>query len=102
MKHKATHRDASTRRGPVPNSRFEAERCSRSRVAAVTSQETGTTRKLYPGYSDLTGLAKATSIYQEDKTNYKVEERKILKEQKEIQALFESLKAREKNNETET
>ncbi len=71
-------------------------------MTRAASPETGTTRKLYPGYSDLTGLAKATSIYQEDKTNYKVEERKILKEQKEIQALFESLKAREKNNETET
>ena len=71
-------------------------------MTRAASPETGTSRKIYPGYSELTGLAKATSIYQEDKTNYKVEERKILKEQKEIQALFESLKAREKNNETET
>jgi len=68
----------------------------------AASPETGTTRKLYPGYSELTGLAKATSIYESQSTNYKVEERKILKEQKEIQALFESLKAREKDNETET
>lgn len=71
-------------------------------MTRAASPETGTKRKLYPGYSELTGLAKATSIYESQSTNYKVEERKILKEQKEIQALFESLKAREKNNETET
>jgi hypothetical protein len=66
------------------------------------SPETGTTRKLYPGYSELTGLAKATSVYESGNTNYKVEELKILKEQKELDALFKSLKERDEKNETET
>ena len=67
----------------------------------AASPETGTSRKIYPGFSELSGLAKATSIYQEDKTNYKVEETKILKDQKELRVLFESLKARDDKNETE-
>jgi hypothetical protein len=66
-----------------------------------TSPETGTTRKLYPGHSELTGLAKGTSIYEQERTNYKVEERKILKEQKELETLFKSLEAREDKDETE-
>ena len=70
-------------------------------MARAATPETGTNRKIYPGFSDLTGLAKATSIYEDKKTNYKVEERKILKEQKELDALFKSLKARDENNETE-
>ena len=68
----------------------------------AATPEVGTTRKLYPGYSELTGLARGTSIYEEKETNYKVEELKILKEQKELDALFKSLKARKQNNETET
>ena len=68
----------------------------------AASPETGTTRKTYPGYSELSGLAKATSIYEGTGTNYNVEESKILKEQKELEALFESLENREKKNETET
>ena len=67
----------------------------------AASPETGTARKLYPGYSDLTGLAKGTSIYESGSTNYKVEELKILKEQRELDALFKSLKARDEKNETE-
>jgi len=67
----------------------------------AASPETGTTRKLYPGYSELTGLAKGTSVYENQKTNYKVEEHKILKEQKELDALFKSLKARKEKDETE-
>ena len=67
----------------------------------AAAPETGTKRKLYPGFSDLTGLARGTSIYESGSTNYKVEELKILKEQKELDALFKSLKARDKNNETE-
>lgn len=70
-------------------------------LTRAASPETGTSRKLYPGFSDLTGLARGTSIYEERKTNYSVEEQKILKEQKELDALFKSLKARNKN-ETET
>ena len=66
----------------------------------AASPETGTARKLYPGYSDLTGLAKGTSIYESGSTNYRVEEMKILKEQKELDALFRSLKARDEKNET--
>lgn len=68
----------------------------------AASPETGTTRKTFPGMGELSGLAKATSIYEEGNTIYKVEERKILKEQKDIKRLFESLKAREEKNETET
>ena len=71
-------------------------------MSKAASPETGTKRKLYPGYSELTGLAKATSIYESDGTNYNVEERKILKEQKELNELFKSLEKKEKNNETET
>ena len=71
-------------------------------INRAASPETGTPRKLYPGYSELTGLAKGTSIYEEQNTNYKLEERKILSEQKELEALFKSLKARKDNNETET
>ena len=70
-------------------------------MSRAASPETGTTRKLYPGFSDLTGLAKATSIYEDKKTNYKLEELKILNEQKELETLFESLKERDKKNETE-
>lgn len=69
-------------------------------MARAASPETGTSRKLYPGYSDLTGLAKATSIYEGQTTNYKVEELKILKDQRELDALFKSLKAKEEKDET--
>ena len=71
-------------------------------MTRAASPETGTSRKLYPGYSDLTGLAKATSIYEEQGTNYKLEELKILNQQKELDSLFESLKEKDKKNETET
>tara|TARA_B100000886_G_scaffold311019_2_gene246137 strand:+ start:19107 stop:21101 length:1995 start_codon:yes stop_codon:yes gene_type:complete len=71
-------------------------------MSRAASPETGTTRKLYPGYSDLTGLAKGTSIYESKGTNYKVEELKILKEQRELDTLFESLKEKDKKNETKT
>lgn len=64
--------------------------------------ETNTIRKIYPGAAELSGLAKATSIYEAKGTNYKVEESKILKEQKELDSLFKSLKARDEKNETET
>ncbi len=70
-------------------------------MTRAATPETGTDRKLYPGFSDLAGLAKATSIYESKGTNYKVEELKILKEQKELDALFKSLKARDEKNETE-
>lgn len=68
----------------------------------AASPETGTMRKMFPGMGELSGLTKATSIYEERKTNYKVEETKILKDQKELRVLFESLKARDEKNETET
>ena len=70
-------------------------------MTRAASPETGTTRKLFPGMGELSGLTKATSIYEDKTTNYKVEELKILKEQKELDALFKSLKAREEKNETE-
>lgn len=68
----------------------------------AASPEVNTTRKNFPGMGELSGLARATSIYEEKGTNYKAEESKILKEQKELDALFKSLEEREKKNETET
>ena len=69
-------------------------------MTRAASPETGTIRKMFPGMGELSGLAKATSIYESETTNYKVEELKILKEQKELDALFKSLKARDEKNET--
>lgn len=68
----------------------------------AASPETGTMRKMFPGMGELSSLAKATSVYEGQTTNYKVEERKILNEQKELENLFKSLKARDEKNETET
>jgi hypothetical protein len=68
----------------------------------AASPETGTSRKTLPGYAELTSLARGTSVYEENKTTYKVEENKIFDRQKELKVLFESLKKREKKNETET
>lgn len=70
-------------------------------MTRAASPETGTTRKLFPGMGELSNLTKATSVYEDKKTNYKVEEIKILKEQKELETLFKSLKERDKKNETE-
>ena len=69
-------------------------------MSRASSPESGTIRKIFPGSSELSGLAKATSIYENKTTNYKVEEMKILKEQKELDALFKSLKERDDKNET--
>ena len=71
-------------------------------MTRASSPETGTTRKMYPGMGELSGLARGTSVYAEENTNYKVEESKILNNQKELKHLFESLKKRDKKNETET
>ncbi len=71
-------------------------------MTRAASPEAGTRRKNFPGMGELTSLAKGTSVYEEKNTNYKVEELKILKEQKELTALFRSLKAKEQNNETKT
>ncbi len=58
----------------------------------AATPETGTSRKVYPGYSELTGLAKGTSIYESKKTNYSEEEEKRLFEQEEeLKKLFENL-----------
>ena len=67
----------------------------------AASPETGTTRKTLPGYPELSGLARGTGVYAEGNTNYKIEELKLLQDQKELKALFESLKARDKKDETE-
>lgn len=67
----------------------------------AASPETGTVRKTLPGYNELTGLVRGTGVYEERNTNYKVEETKILKDQRELKVLFESLKARDEKNETE-
>ena len=68
----------------------------------AASPEAGTTRKNFPGMGELSSLVKGTSVYEEKNTNYKVEESRILKEDKELAALFKSLKAKEQKNETET
>ncbi len=68
----------------------------------AASPETGTTRKMFPGMGELSGLARGTSVYAEENTNYKVEELKILNDQKELKRLFESLQKRDEKNETET
>ncbi len=68
----------------------------------ASTPEMGTTRKKFPGMGQLSTLARGTSVYEDKKTNYKLEEYKILTEQKELKNLFESLKEREKKNETET
>ena len=65
------------------------------------SPETGTTRKMFPGMGELSSLGRGTSVYEEENTNYKLEELKILNNQKELKQLFESLKKRDKKDETE-
>tara|TARA_Y100000114_G_scaffold122177_1_gene117467 strand:- start:3362 stop:5344 length:1983 start_codon:yes stop_codon:yes gene_type:complete len=67
----------------------------------AATPETGTKRKTTPGYSELSKLVRGTSVYENKETNYKVEENKILNNQKELSILFESLKARSDKDETE-
>jgi hypothetical protein len=81
---------------------FDGRPAGKRRQHLKQKKEFGTTRSTLPGMSDLKGLINMSSIYEENATNYKKEESKILKEQKELKALFESLKARDKKNETET
>ena len=71
-------------------------------MTRAASPEAGTTRKNFPGMGELSSLVKGTSVYEDKNTNYKVEESKILKEDKELTALFNSLKAKEQKNETKT
>ena len=58
----------------------------------AASPEAGTTRKMFPGMGELTSLARGTSVYEKNNTNYKVEEVQIFDNQREIQTLIESLK----------
>tara|TARA_Y100000592_G_scaffold96953_1_gene166496 strand:- start:7798 stop:9822 length:2025 start_codon:yes stop_codon:yes gene_type:complete len=68
----------------------------------AATPETGTKRKVFPGSSELSKLVRSTGIYEQEETNYKVEEKKILKNQKDLKTLFESLQLRSKNkDETE-
>jgi hypothetical protein len=67
----------------------------------AASPEVGSLRKTLPGYSELTALARGSGTYSESQTNYKKEELKILKVEKELETLFKSLKARKEKNETE-
>ena len=67
----------------------------------AASPEFGTARKTLPGSKELSQLARGTGVYSESQTNYKKEELKILKNEKELETLFKSLKAREDKNETE-
>jgi len=66
----------------------------------AASPEASTKRKMYPGHAELSSLAKGTSVYEASDTNYKVKELEILSEQKELEALFKSLKEKEKKDET--
>jgi len=68
----------------------------------AASPEVGSIRKTLPGYDELAGLARGTRVYAEENTNYKLEELKLLRNEKEINNLFESLKARDEKDETET
>ena len=68
----------------------------------AASPETGTVRKTIPGYSELASLARGTSVYEGKRTNYIAEENTLLQNQKEINALFESLKRKGEKDETET
>ena len=70
-------------------------------MTRAASPEFGSTRKTLPGYSDLTKLARGTGVYAEENTNYKIEELKVLRNEKELNSLFESLKARDEKDETE-
>tara|TARA_X000001388_G_scaffold74360_3_gene67244 strand:+ start:2734 stop:4533 length:1800 start_codon:yes stop_codon:yes gene_type:complete len=68
----------------------------------AVSPEFGTKRKNLPGYAELSSLVKGTRVYEDGATNYKVEESKMLQQEKELKTLFESLKERDKKDETET
>ena len=68
----------------------------------AATPESGTKRKNFPGMGELSTLVRGTGVYEEGNTNYKVEESKILREDKELAALFKSLKAKEQKNETKT
>ena len=61
-------------------------------MSRAASPEVGTVRKMFPGMGELSSLAKATSIYESGSTSYKSEEIKILKEEKELENLLDSLK----------
>ena len=69
-------------------------------MTRAASPEVGTLRKTIPGYSELSSLAKGTSVYEDKRTNYIAEENKLLQNQKELTALFESLKKRGEKDET--
>ena len=86
----------------TPKKPFDERPSGKRRQHFKQKREFGTTRSSLPGYQDFKGMASMTGVYEDKKTNYKVEELKILKEQKELDALFKSLKAREEKNETET
>lgn len=69
-------------------------------MTRAASPEVGTLRKTIPGYSELSSLAKGTSVYEDKRTNYIAEENKLFQNQKELTALFESLKKRGEKDET--
>ena len=85
----------------TPKKPFDERPAGKRRQHFKQKKEFGTTRSSLPGMNDFKGLVNMSSVYEDKKTNYKVEERKILKEQRELDALFKSLKERDKKNETE-
>ena len=69
----------------------------------AASPESGTSRSSLPGAQELLGLARGTGVYAEQDTSYsKIEELKLLKDAREIKALFESLETMKKRDKNET
>jgi len=69
----------------------------------AASPEVGTTRKTFPGSSELSQLAKGTGVYESKLTNYsREEEKKLLESQKQLKVLFEDLDLNKRKNKDET
>ena len=72
-------------------------------MSRAASPEFGTKRKTLPGASELSSLAKGTSVYESKLTIYsKEEEEKLLKDQEELKVLFENLDLKSRKNKDET
>ena len=94
-------RDRDPNYVPVKQDKRTTSAGRKKNMFRSASPEFGTDRKTNIGMQDLRSLARGTSVYAEQNTNYKVEELKILQSQKELKLLFESLKARDEKDETE-
>ena len=94
-------RDKDPNYVPVKQDKRSTSAPRKKNMFRAASPEFASSRKTLPGMQDLRSLARGTSVYAEQNTNYKVEELKILQSQKELKLLFESLKARDEKDETE-